>query len=34
MFGFIQKQFPENFAFLILRTLELFNRKVCNFPKK
>ena len=28
MFVFIQKQYPENFAFLILRFLELFTREV------
>ena len=34
MFVFIQKQFPENFAFLTLRILELFAREVCKFMKK
>ena len=34
MFMFIQKQYPENFAFLILRILELFAREVCKFFKK
>ena len=34
MFVFIWKQCPENFAFLILRILELFARKVCKFLKK
>ena len=34
MFVFIQKQYPENFAFLILRILELFTRKVYEFLKK
>ena len=34
MFVFIQKQYPENFAFLFLRILELFAREVCKFPKK
>ena len=34
MFGFIQKQYPENFALLILGILELFNREICIFPKK
>ena len=34
MFVFIQKQYPENFAFLILRILELFAREVCKFLKK
>ena len=29
MFAFIQKQCSENFAFLILRILELFSREVC-----
>ena len=28
----VQKYYPENFAFLILRILELFSRKVCIFP--
>ena len=26
MFGFLQKQYPENFTFLILRIIELFDR--------
>ena len=26
---FIQKQYPENFTFLILGILELYNRKIC-----
>ena len=34
MFVFILKQYPENFAFLILRILELFAREVCKFIKK
>ena len=34
MFVFIQKQYPENFAFLIQRILELFAREVCKFLKK
>ena len=34
MFAFIQKQYPENFEFLILRILELFSREVCKFLKK
>ena len=34
MFVFILKQNPENFAFLILRILELFAREVCKFLKK
>ena len=34
MFVFISKQYPENFAFLILRNLELFGREVCKFRKK
>ena len=29
MFLFIQKYYPENFAFLTLRILELYTRKVC-----
>ena len=29
MFLFLQKYYPENFSFLILRILELFTRKVC-----
>ena len=33
MFVFIQKEYPENFAFLILRILELFLREVCEFLK-
>ena len=34
MFLFTQKQNPENFAFLILRILELLAREVCKFVKK
>ena len=34
MFEFIQKKIPENFAFLTLRTLELFAGKVYKFLKK
>ena len=34
MFVFIQKQYPENFAFLILRILELFTREACKYLKK
>ena len=34
MFVFIKKQYPENFAFLILRILELFTREVCKSYKK
>ena len=33
MFGFVEKQYPENFAFLILTVLELFTREVCIFLK-
>ena len=33
MFVFIQKQYRENFTFLILRNLELFAREVCKFFK-
>ena len=29
MFAFIQKQYPEHFAFLIQGILELYTRKVC-----
>ena len=29
MFLFIQKYYPENVAFLILRILELYTRKFC-----
>ena len=28
------QQYTENFAFLILRILELFAREICNFFKK
>ena len=34
MFVFIQKQYPENVAFLILKVLKLFTREVCKFLKK
>ena len=34
MVVFIEKPYPENFAFLILRSLELFARGVCKFRKK
>ena len=34
MFVFIQKQYTENFAFLILRILALFAREACKFLKK
>ena len=34
MFVFMQKQHPENFAFLNLRILELFSCEVCKFLKK
>ena len=33
MFGFIQKQYPEKFAFLILINLALFTCEVCIFLK-
>ena len=33
-FVFMQKQYRENFAFLILRILALFARQVCKFLKK
>ena len=29
MFEFIQKYYPENFAFLILGILELYTQKAC-----
>ena len=34
MFVLIQKQYPEEFAFLILKILELFIRDFCKFLKK
>ena len=34
IFVFIEKQYHENFAFLILGILELFDRAVCKFLKK
>ena len=34
MFVFIEEQYPENFAVLILRILKLFAREVCKFLKK
>ena len=34
MFVFIQKQYPENFSFLILRNIELFTSEVCKFLKE
>ena len=34
MFVFIQKEYPKNFAFLILTILELFTREVSKFLKK
>ena len=34
MFGFTKKQYPENFAFLILRIFKLFTRGVWTFLKK
>ena len=34
MFVFIDKQYPENFAFLIQRIIELFSSKVCKVFKK
>ena len=33
MFVFIQKQYPQIFAFFILRSLELFASEVCKFFK-
>ena len=34
MLVFILKQYPEDFAFLILRNRELFAPKVCKFVNK
>ena len=34
MFAPVQKQYPENFDFLILRVLELSAREVSKFLKK
>ena len=34
MFVFLQNQYPENFAFLILTIPELFASEVCKFLKK
>ena len=34
MFVFIKKQYPENFAFVFLRILNLTAREVCKFLKK
>ena len=34
IFVFIQCQYPENFALLILKIPELFAREVCKFLKK
>ena len=34
MFVFIWKQYSENFAFLILKTLELSTREICKLFKK
>ena len=34
MFAFIQKQYPGNFAFVILTILELFAREGSKFRKK
>ena len=34
MFVFIWRQYPESFALLMLRILELFAREVCKFRKK
>ena len=33
MFVFIKKQYPENFAILVLRIVELFAREACEFLK-
>ena len=34
MFKFILKQYPENLAFLALKIIELFTRKLCIFLKE
>ena len=34
MFVFKWKQYPENFAFLVLRIFEVFANEVCKFSKK
>ena len=34
MFVFTYKQYPESFAFLIVRIIELFTREACKFLKK
>ena len=34
MFAFMEKQYPENCAFLILRIVELFMREVGKYLKK
>ena len=34
MFVFTKKQYPENFAFLILKILKLFACEVCKILKK
>ena len=34
MFLFILKQYPENFAFLTVRILELFAPEICKFLRK
>ena len=34
MFVFILKRYPQSFAFLILKIIELFTREVCKFFKK
>ena len=33
MFVFKWKQYPENFAFLVLRIFEVFAHEVCKFSK-
>ena len=33
MFMFAQKQYPDNFVFVILRILELFAHEGCKFLK-
>ena len=34
VFVFIKNQYPENFAILVLRIVELFAREFCKFLKK
>ena len=34
MYTFMEKQYPKNFAFLILRIVELFTGKICKLLEK